>query len=176
MGRIVEPAAAKLICGIITARPELLGDLAERLAVRFGPVDAASGIWPFDFTDYYAREMGSPLVRQFLAFERLVDQGRLAEAKLFTNGLEGIFSAESGGRCANLDPGYVTAQKLVLATTKDAPHRIYIAGGIYAEITLRVSKGAFEPCPWTYPDYRTERYRGFFDEVRRRLVEQTRQG
>ena len=75
-------------------------------------------------------------------------------------------------RVVNLDPGYIGLSKLVLATTKDHAHRIYIQRGIYAEVTLRYIKGAWSPWPWTYPDYAAETYHPFFMRVRERLVEQ----
>jgi hypothetical protein len=65
-----------------------------------------------------------------------------------------------------LDPGYVTLAKMVLATTKDFAHRLYLGDGIYAESTLRFRKKQFEPWEWTYPDYRTDEYREFFGRVR----------
>jgi hypothetical protein len=75
-----------------------------------------------------------------------------------------------GRRRINLDPGYVTAAKLVLATTKDFSHRIYLGDGIYAEVTLNFAKHGCRPFAWTYPDFRAERYWGFFEEVRRRHI------
>ena len=66
---------------------------------------------------------------------------------------------------------YVVSSKLVLATTKDHAHRLYLGGGIYAECTLRWFQGDFVPWEWTYPDYRTEHYRDFFAAVRRLLEE-----
>jgi hypothetical protein len=130
----------------------------------------------FDFTAYYESEMGANLLRKFIAFERPVSPADLAEIKLWTNGVEASFSEAAASRRPpvrrpiNLDPGYVTLSKLVLATTKDHAHRIYLDRGIYAEVTLRFLKGAFEPMPWTYPDYRTEAYRRFFEGVRAELL------
>ena len=75
-------------------------------------------------------------------------------------------------RRVNLDPGYVDQAKLVLATTKDRQHRLYLGRGIYGEVTLRFTGGRFEPWEWTYPDYRTPEYRVFFETVRRRYRQQ----
>ena len=66
----------------------------------------------------------------------------------------------------NIDPGYVTLSKLVLATTKDYSHRIYIGKGIYGEVTLQYTKGTFTPFPHTYPDYQTRIAIEFFNQVR----------
>jgi hypothetical protein len=66
----------------------------------------------------------------------------------------------------NLDPGYVSLSKLVLATTKDYSHRIYVGSGMYAESALHFENGQWTAWPWTYPDYAGPRYHAFFGHVR----------
>jgi hypothetical protein len=158
---------------MLSARAELFDRAATMLSERFGPVARASEVLPFHFTAYYEPEMGANLLRKFISFERLVDAADLAEIKLWTNALEDQIAAgqEFGvRRPINLDPGCVTPAKLVLATTKDNAHRIYLSRGVYAEVTLSYMKGGFQPMPWTYPDYRTEPYRRFFEQVRADLL------
>jgi len=158
---------------MLSASAERFDRAEAMLAERFGKVARASAVMPFDFTRYYEPEMGANLLRKFLAFEPPMNAADLAEIKLWTNGAEGCFSEAAGlppRRPINLDPGYVALSKLVLATTKDHAHRIYLGRGIYAEVTLSYLNGAFQPMPWTYPDYRTEPYRRFFEEVRADLV------
>jgi len=75
-------------------------------------------------------EMGKPLFRQFLSFEKLISPEQLVEIKLFTNQLEQE-SAEQGRRRVNLDPGYLSLDHLVLATGKPCAHRIYLSQGIW---------------------------------------------
>jgi hypothetical protein len=111
------------------------------------------------------------LVRRIWSFEPLVDPGALAAIKLSTNDLERAWSVD-GRRRVNLDPGYVSLSKLVLATTKNHGHRVYLRDGIYAEVTLRYREGAFCPWPWTYPDYATAAYCALFGQIRRRYVAQ----
>jgi hypothetical protein len=144
---------------------EMAGTRLER---EFGPVELRSPVLPFNYTDYYEAEMGRDIKRQFLSFQRLIDPGSLADIKLFTNQLEEGLQGEkaSHGRPINLDPGYLASSKLVLASTKDYSHRIYLARGIYAEVTLRYVKGGFETLAWTYPDYCSKEYMDFFTEVR----------
>jgi hypothetical protein len=72
-------------------------------------------------------------------------------------------------RPLNLDPGYITLAKLVLASTKDHAHRIYLSQGIYAEITLNYRAGSWQPLPWTYPDYRRSDFQEFFTNCREYL-------
>lgn len=161
----------KLVVGMISG-PTTLFDAAQReLVARFGPLDYESALMPWEFTDYYFRELGENLWRKFTAFQRLIDPLRLAEVKLFTNSLEGRFS-EGGKRKINLDPGYLDSAKLVLATTKNRDHRIYIGQGIFAEMTLYFRGKTFRAWEWTYPDYATPEYIAIFNEIRALYREQ----
>ena len=116
--------------------------------------------------------MGSPLRKVFFAFERSFDAGNLADVKLQTNQWEQQYAGLGGHaepRPLNLDPGYLTLGKLVLASTKDHAHRIYLAQGIYAEVTLCYRHGRWQPHPWTFADYRREDYQQFFSQCREHL-------
>jgi len=154
---------------MISGDRRLFGIAAEGLAKAFGLVDLTSQVIPFDFTDYYDKQMGGPLCRRFVSFQEPFDPGRIAEAKVFTNRLETELAALSAGgppRPINLDPGYVAESKLVLASMKNFSHRIYLGQGVYAEITLLYRKGRWEPLGWTFPDYASGRYDAFLTAVR----------
>ena len=165
MGTAADFQPEKLVVGILTAREERGGELASILSEKWGPVDFASTPVPFDFTDYYAAEMGPSLLRFFVSFERLVDPARLAEIKRETNAIEDLFR-EEGKRKVNLDPGLLCLSRFVLATTKESSHRIPLAAGIYGEVTLLFEKGRFRPVEWTYPDYRSPEYAAILGEIR----------
>jgi hypothetical protein len=174
MGEVQEPRPVKLICGVLAAAPDVLGQVRGELAAAFGAIDVESAVIPFGFTSYYEGEMGPALLRQFVAFRSLVDPGRLAEVKLVTNAIEQRFTVDRGGRrarAANLDPGYLTPAKLVLATTKDSGHRVYLGLGIYAEATLGYHHGTWHAHPWTYPDYASGAYDGFLANARAALMD-----
>ena len=79
----------------------------------------------------------------------------------------------STARPVNIDPGLITPAKLILATTKDHAHRIYLGRGIHAEVTLRYVGRKWTPWPWTYPDYAAPTYHSFFDQVREMLKGQS---
>lgn len=173
MGQVREVSPVKLLAGLIAACPSLFEAVKERLENEWGPVDCLSEIMDFNYTRYYEKEMGSPLYRQFISFANLIDPGSLAFRKVFTNLLENELTGE-GKRKVNIDPGYLTPAKLVLATTKDRSHRIYLRDGIYAEVTLLYYRGKYEPLPWTYPDYRSEGYRRYFARVREICLSQAK--
>lgn len=173
MGTIHQPEPVKLIVGVLACRRELLAEAAGRLGQEFGPIDRRSDPVPFTFTSYYQDELGEHPWRQFLTFANLIDPGQLAGIKVQTNALEEEW-AIGGRRALNLDPGYIALGKLVLATTKNHWHRIYIGRGIYAEVTLPFRGGAFQPQEWTYPDYRTPEHLEFFASVREQCKSQLR--
>ncbi len=161
-------------------------DWARRRAeLELGPIVLESGPFVFGETAYYAPTMGSPLTKRFFAFERLIDPGQLAEIKCLTIEWEQQYAEEAAAertgasrdgaevfpaRPLNLDPGYVELAKLVLASTKDHAHRIYLRQGIHAEVTLQYRQQAgWQPQTWTFPDYRRADYHEFFDRCREYL-------
>ena len=174
MGTAREPGPVKLVISLLAGEPALFAEVKSELCRTLGPIDYESELLPFDHTDYYAAEFGPGLQRQIVTFERLVDPGDLPTIKRQTNNLEWAL-AEQGKRRVNIDPGYVSLGKLVLASTKDHAHRLYLGQGIYGEGTLVYRQGRFGPWPWTYPDYGSERYCALFDEIRRRYKTQLRE-
>lgn len=165
MGETREPQLVKTFVGILTGRLSLLSTVNSLLQERLGPISIESDLLEFNYTRYYENEMGPGLKRCFVGFDLLGPPDKLVEVKSFTNDLERTFS-EEGKRLVNLDPGYLTAAKVVLASTKDYAHRLYLGGGIYGEVTLVYQDRRFRALPWTYPDYRTEMYHDFFRQLR----------
>ena len=171
MGRIKPPEPVKLIVAMLAREEAALDQAAARLAAVHGPVDYASPLLPFTISSYYAAEMGPDLRRQFIAFARLIPPDALPAIKLETIALEADFAVD-GRRTVNLDPGYLCAGKLVLATTKNQQHRLYLGQGIYGEVALRYRAGAWQPWEWTYPDYRSPEYAQVFADIRRLFMRQ----
>jgi hypothetical protein len=171
MGRTKQALPVKLIVGMFSREETLLSVAKGALMNRFGPVDYESELLYFDQTPYYEREFGPNLLRRFVSFSELIAPDRLAEVKCITNELEMTWTVD-GRRQVNLDPGYVSMGKLVLATTKDYTHRIYLGQGIYAEVTLKYQRGAFRPWEWTYPDYASPEYLQIFGRIRQSYVDQ----
>jgi len=175
MWKLKAPNPAKLIIGILAADEDCLQAAMETLTSEFGKADLISDIWPFDQTDYYKDQTGENILRQFVSIEKLIDPGKLSKIKHKTNTLEQKLAKQSASdllRPVNLDPGIIEPSKLVLATTKNYSHRIYIGKKMYAEVTLIFDKGKWKPFEYTYPDYRQDCYHDFFSKVRTRLVEQ----
>ena len=170
MGSYITIKPVKLIASIIFKDDDLLPCVEEELESMSGCTESTTGIIPFDFTDYYHPEMGQPLKRKMVCFKELVDPENIALIKVKTNEIEDKFSVD-GLRKVNIDPGYVTEAKLVLLTTKDYMHRIYLSDKIFAEITLYYQDGRFKAWPWTYPDYASEELISYFEGVRGTYME-----
>jgi hypothetical protein len=179
MAEIRPASKVKLLAGLLARDPQWLDAAGNALAEAFGPIDLTSDTWPHEFTDYYTEQMGAPLRRRFVTFESPIDPGCLAAVKRRTNEIEAELArslAADVPRPVNIDPGYVTAAKLVLASCKDYSHRVYLGDGVYGEVTLAFVGGLWQAQPWTYPDFRTAGYQAFFTRVRDRLRGQLRGG
>jgi hypothetical protein len=117
--------------------------------------------------------MGWPLHRRFVSFEQLIRPLNVVEIKLTTNKIENDH-LQDGKRQINIDPGYISLERLVLATGKNYAHRIYLSKGIYADLSLIFHKGSFDPLPWTYKDYASPETIALFNNVRERYKRQLR--
>jgi hypothetical protein len=173
MGDVRRVRDVKLIVGLISGDTALFDKARTLLEKSFkNRVDIESGIFDFTHTAYYGEELGAALKRKFLSFERPVPLKRIEKVKLISNKLERALSRGRHARTVNIDPGYLDLSKLVLFSTKDYSHRIHVANGIYAEVTLYFKDAKFNAWPWTYPDYRTNDYINVFNAIRQRFKEQ----
>lgn len=175
MGQIRPHYPVVLLLAAFSRHESALEWARQQSCRQWGPLALASDVFEFENTGYYEQTMGSGLKKVLLAFADLVDPAVLVEAKHQTNGWEEQFRQMHRGpelRPLNLDPGYVTEAKVVLATTKDRDHRLYLARGIYAEVTLHYQRGrGWQGRDWTYPDYRSAAYHEFFTRCRNFLRE-----
>jgi hypothetical protein len=174
MSRPKDPEPALLVIGLLHRPGFDLPPLTARLEREFGASADLSEAAPFDFTEYYAREMGPGLLRRLLMFDELVDPARLAAIKLATNAIEDEFRDARGQRQVNLDPGLLGAANFVLATCKGYAHRPYLGSGVYADLTLLWRRGGFENLPWTYPDYAGAPLQQILARYRARYLEKLR--
>lgn len=170
MGDQASFPPSKLLVGVILGPRAAWDEVATALAGALGPLDHVGPELDFSYTDYYYSEMGRPQRRRFATVAGLWDPERLAEAKIVTNGLE-VGAAEPGARTRrfNLDPGLLSLHSLILATTKPHAHRVPLHSGIYAEVTLVFRDGAYQPLPWTYPDYAGDEYQQILLNLRQDL-------
>jgi len=177
MGDVIRQRPVLLIAAVFSRHAEALAWARERFSAAWGPVALASDEFEHRETTYYEKSMGPDLRKIFLAGERLIDPGTLPELKLAANRWEEEYRdthSHAEVRPLNIDPGYLTEAKLVLASTKDRDHRLYLAQGIFAEVTLHYARGGWQSRPWTYPDYQRADYHAFFTRCRECLRERYR--
>ena len=169
-----EPDKVKLISSLFSPKKEIIENVILQFSKVFGPVDWTSPELLFDRTRYYAEEMGWPLYRRFISFSKLISADHLSEIKLNTNRVEQQYLSDEK-RTVNIDPGYISAERLVLATGKNYSHRIYLSKGIFADLTLLFQRGHFETLKWTYPDYADQKVIAFFYEIRKKYIKQLKE-
>jgi hypothetical protein len=178
MWTLKKPEPVKLIVGILGCNEQAVNAAVEMIKAKFGNCDLESPVWPFRHTEYYANETGKEIVKKFVTIEKLILPDKLAAIKHKTNKMEkalvGMLKCDLS-RPVNIDPGYIEPSKLVLASTKNFSHRIYIGKKIWAEVTLIYNKGQWQSFEYTFPDHKEDRYHGFFGQTREKLVQQLRE-
>jgi len=166
MGEIVIPEKALLIAGVLHNDRVGIEEVEAALTESFGKILVRSVPFEFTQTDYYREEMGSPLTRVYYGMDRLIGQDGLVAIKRESNRLEKERFSSSGKRNVNIDTGYLTFGKVVLASTKNNQHRLYLGEGIWAEVTLRYRNKTYTPWEWTFRDYRMASTIRFFNDLR----------
>ncbi len=165
-----KPPPPTLQLVAIFSRYEAALDWAQdQVDANWGTVAIASARFDHSETTYYQTEMGPELLKQFLIVDGFYDPARLPSSKLESNAWEAELAGTScypEPRPLNVDPGYLTLTKLVLASAKDRAHRIYMSDGIYAEECLYYLDHRWQSRPWTYPDYQRADFQAFFIEAR----------
>ena len=163
----------KLVIGLFSRDISRITQARKMLEKKYGRVESESYFMNFSCTKYYENEFGSDLKKIFLSFKRPVLLNGHYNIKLHTNALEKKL-AQHEKRTVNIDPGYVSLSSLILYTTKNRSHRVYLDRGIYAEVELTFENRTFRPLDWTYPDYRRTDYISFFNSVRERYYRDIR--
>jgi hypothetical protein len=157
MASILPPLPVKYFVAVLFHNADALSRVRPQLVQRWGTVDFEGCDHHFDVSDYYAPEIGYPLQRRMLSFEKPADPTMLVEMKLACNDIENAL-AENGKRIVNCDAGYLDHNKVVLASAKEAGQKIYLDKGIYADLAGRYKAGKYQPFEWSFPDFKDGRY------------------
>ena len=171
----IKPHYPVLLVAAITSRYVSAIDWTITQAThQWGAIRIKSDLFEFGETGFYEKTMGQNLQKQLVAFQ-FIDPANLPDYKIKSNQWEKQYADRFDHpetRPLNIDPGYITEAKLVLATTKDRDHRVYLRDGIYAEVTLHYQQHQWVESRWTYPDYRRTDFQSFFTECRNHLRNQ----
>ncbi|MEO5357251.1 MAG: DUF4416 family protein [Nitrospirae bacterium YQR-1] len=161
-----ESEVGVLFAGLLYADEHYLTQAKDLLIGRLGTILMESEETPWDHSAYYTGELGTPIKRRFIFFNNLINTGLIADIKLKTIAIEKDISI-AGTRKINIDPGYLTLAKVVLPTTKNRSHRIYLKNGIYAETTLIYIGDNYRPHLFTYTDFTNEATLELLNKVRK---------
>lgn len=169
MARVQKPPAGRLVVSIIYAYIDAVADALQHLERRYGQVLGETVEIPVSEERFYREEMGKPLLRRFFSFEKPVPRDSLPEVKRWTHKLENQFADKVDDytfRAVNLDPGVLTPYNLVMAGHREFNHRIYLAEGVFGEISLIWARGKFRRLPWTPADYYDPEAISLFERTR----------
>jgi len=176
MGSIKPAPSVHPLVAVMFTTEEQKQKVIEHFNERFGRVLGSGPIYLVtDYTDYYAAEFGSHLRKQLFVFETPVSLENYHRIKVWSNQIEIEPKSKPGfPRMVNIDPGYLEPSKLVLFSTKNYSHRVYIADGIFAEVTMLYARGKFVKLPWTYADYYWAENLKFLTELRKQIIKISR--
>ena len=160
---------ACLVVSLLSASEEPRTAALELLGREFGPLASLSGLLAFEHTKYYEPEMGAGLTRRMASFQKTVPPWELVSIKLACLEIEKQLAGPKGRR-VNLDPGILSAESLVLASTKPRADRVCLAPGLHAQVTLVFREGRYRPGPFTYQDYADPEIVSFLNVCRNRLL------
>lgn len=172
--RLPAPSPARLLVALFwSAEWDQTRALSE-LSRVFGAVRSRSDDFDFNerYTRYYEAEMGASVRKTFVEFEGLHERDSLVQWKQVALELEARH-ATAGKRTLNVDPMLLSFENLVIATTKNAAHRVCLAPDVFAELALIRKSGRYEALPWTYRDYTD--FMAFFEESYLALKQELRE-
>lgn len=163
------PGLTKIFFGLIYKDSNGLKNILNKIE-NLGKIDNQSIEIPFDFTDYYEAEMGTQLKRKWVSIEKIIPENDLIKIKHKAIKWEKDLTSE-GRRTVNCDPGGICDNRVVLVTTKNFSHRIYLGEGIFGEVTLIFKGNRFQPREWTYPDYQSDIFQKFAKKCKKKFLE-----
>lgn len=152
----------KLFFGVMFYDKDLLDKAINALVKEYGVVEKESFEYDFvKYTSYYEEEMGKKIIKKFLIFKKEIDEEGLVSVKKFITSIEEKYS-DSGKRRINIDPGYVSSSKVVLASFKKKDFKKDLGEGVYAHEVLTLKDGKVKHYWHTFKDYREEEIKKFF--------------
>jgi len=154
--------SGKLFFGVMFSDRYYYEKVINDLIKNFGEIEKESFEYKFDsFTSYYEEEMGKGLRKKIIVFNKKVNEKDLINTKKFITEIEKKYS-EDGERKINIDPGYVSKDKVVLASFKKKDFKRDLGNGIYAHEVLRFEDGMVKVFWHTFPDFKNHKVQEFF--------------
>ena len=123
-------------------------------------------------SNLWEEQWGQEWLNQGLFSQTPLSQTPLSKGFDISEGTKGDNPDRTIQRPINIDPGYISMTKLVLASTKNREHRLYLRDGIYAEVTLAFRDQCWQPMGWTYADYQRDDVLEFLTQGRQWFTKQ----
>jgi hypothetical protein len=123
-------------------------------------------------SNLWEEQWGQEWLNQGLFSQTPLSQTPLSKGFDISEGTKGDNPDRTIQRPINIDPGYISMTKLVLASTKNREHRLYLRDGIYAEVTLAFRDQRWQPMGWTYADYQRDDVLEFLTQGRQWFTKQ----
>ncbi|MCF7885066.1 MAG: DUF4416 family protein [Candidatus Marinimicrobia bacterium] len=176
MGDIKQNFKIQPFTAIMYKNPKIYKITLDKFVSKFGEPLGIGKEYDFSsFTNYYEKEFGTELKKRMLVFDQPQSLQDFHKTKIWSNHLETEISEHRDSRDVNIDPGYLGLSKLVLFSTKNYSHRIYINDGIFAEVTLIYEYSEFKTQSWTYPDYADQKNIAFLSNMRQNIKRKARE-
>jgi len=172
---ILPSPAVKYFIAVLYKDVSAFARARELFVAQWGTIDFEGADHVFDVTEYYEPEMGTPLIRRIVSFEKIADPTLLVPMKLACNTIE-TETCIDGKRTVNCDAGYLDHNKVLLASAKEAGQKIYLDKGICADLARRYKAGKYQPFEWSFPDFKDGRYDEELLAIRRLYLDQLKNG
>ena len=174
---MIEPAGArqvKLLAAVLWRTEEALTATRKAMANVWGPIDHEGADHPFTTTDYYTSEMGPDLKRRLFSFRRIISPETIVPLKHEACAIENDLAVDNR-RQVNIDVGYLDVNKLVLASLKYGPQKIYLGSRVWADLISFYRKGHFRTMEWSFADFKDNRYERELLLIRERYKQELRE-
>ena len=164
-------AFGNFFVSIFYSDKRIYGEVINELKNIFGETKKESFEYNFDkFTSYYEKEMGKNLIKKFLIFKKIINKKDLVEIKNKTTEIEKKYS-KNNKRTINIDPGFISKNKVVLASFKKKDFKKDL-GNVYAHEVLRFENNQIKEFWHTFPDFKSNETQDFFKKIRKDLLKE----
>ena len=150
----------KLIFAVMYNSIDVFNSFRDKLILKYGKIIAESAEYDFNFTNYYEKEFGKNLKKKIIVFEKDISKEEIAKIKKEI----GILEGERGSRKINIDPGFVSAGGVFLASDKKGAFKEKIED-IFLHKVIGFSSGKSEVYKHTFADYKQDKILEFFEKL-----------
>lgn len=143
----------KLLFGIMYNDKEKYNQVLNELTKKYGELEKTGKEYDFTkFTNYYEKEMGKNITKILIFFKKTIKETDLIEIKNHITELEKKYFINNK-RTVNIDPGYISDKRIVLASYKQKDFKKDLGQGVYAHEIISFKNGNKITYWHTFSDY-----------------------